>query len=292
MDNGGDGNSNDGNDNNDVNNSNDGSDGSDSSDGSDRNGGDGDSNGLRVSLLTPTYNRRNFLRVLIKIVDRFDYPKSLIDWIIIDDGTEDNTDLFVDVNYARYYHLAKKITLARKRNMLNILARGDILVCIDDDDYYPPNRIKHAIDRLRETEAEIAGAKDIMTFFIRTREIMLFKQKSIGAATMAYTKNYALTHSFGQNSTKKKVTKQIQFIVDNSGEEKKFVDFNTTKIADLETKETILVISHKKNTIDKEYYKYMCATGRARKLKCLRSTLKISNIIKDPELVRFYQRCN
>ena len=41
------------------------------------------------------------------------------------------------------------MTLGAKRNFMHEKARGEFLVYMDDDDYYPPCRIRHAIETLR-----------------------------------------------------------------------------------------------------------------------------------------------
>jgi cellulose synthase/poly-beta-1,6-N-acetylglucosamine synthase-like glycosyltransferase len=46
-----------------------------------------------VSVCTPTFNRRPFISGMIKCFDHQTYPKSRIEWIIIDDGTDKIEDL-------------------------------------------------------------------------------------------------------------------------------------------------------------------------------------------------------
>ena len=41
-----------------------------------------------VSICTPTYNRREFFGELIEMVNKQDYPKKLIQWVIVDDGED------------------------------------------------------------------------------------------------------------------------------------------------------------------------------------------------------------
>ena len=38
----------------------------------------------KISILTPTFNRRRFLPLMISNIHRFDYPKELIEWNILD----------------------------------------------------------------------------------------------------------------------------------------------------------------------------------------------------------------
>ena len=49
-----------------------------------------------VSVCTPTYNRRRFIPFLIKCFQSQTYPKSLMEWVVIDDGEDPVEDLFCD----------------------------------------------------------------------------------------------------------------------------------------------------------------------------------------------------
>jgi glycosyltransferase involved in cell wall biosynthesis len=50
--------------------------------------------------------------------------------------------------------------LGQKRNIMHSHARGDIIVYMDDDDYYPPERVEHAVDMLtKNPQALCAGVQ-------------------------------------------------------------------------------------------------------------------------------------
>ena len=51
-----------------------------------------------VSVCTPTYNRRQYIKRLIKVFDAQDYPKDRLEWIVVDDGTDKVADLFRDIH--------------------------------------------------------------------------------------------------------------------------------------------------------------------------------------------------
>lgn len=46
-----------------------------------------------VSVLTPTYNRRDFIDYSRKCLESQDYPIQRIEWIVLDDGTDKIEDL-------------------------------------------------------------------------------------------------------------------------------------------------------------------------------------------------------
>ena len=58
-----------------------------------------------VSVCTPTYNRRVFIPNLIRCYQSQDYPKQLMEWIVIDDGEDSVEDLFKDVEGVKYFRV-------------------------------------------------------------------------------------------------------------------------------------------------------------------------------------------
>ena len=91
-----------------------------------------------VSVCTPTFNRRPFIPMIIQCFEHQTYPRELMEWIIVDDGTDKVEDLVAHLPYVKYFRIDEKMTLGAKRNFTNSKATGDILVYMDDDDYYPP----------------------------------------------------------------------------------------------------------------------------------------------------------
>ena len=101
-----------------------------------------------VSVCTPTYNRRIFIPNLIRCFKAQTYPKELMEWIVIDDGEDSVEDLFKDVEGVKYFRYETKMKLGRKRNLMHEKSKGEIIVYMDDDDFYPPERVNHAVNRL------------------------------------------------------------------------------------------------------------------------------------------------
>lgn len=98
-----------------------------------------------VSVVCPSYNRREFLPYLLYIYQYQDYPADRRELIIVDDSphsSQDLVDMLVDpsMENVRYIHSDRRLMLGEKRNMLNDLAKGEYIVCFDDDDYYSPQK--------------------------------------------------------------------------------------------------------------------------------------------------------
>jgi glycosyltransferase involved in cell wall biosynthesis len=171
------------------------------------------------------------------------YPKDRMEWIVLDDGQEEVGDLFdeADLPYLRFMRSDEKMTLGEKRNLLNQEARGEILVAMDDDDYYFPERISAAVDALEKNPTiDLAGSSEVYMFFSDTKEIYKFGPYFPTHATngtMAWRKRYARTHRYDET---------VVF-----AEETSFLDGYKNPLVQLDPRSVMLVMSHSENTFDK-----------------------------------------
>lgn len=109
----------------------------------------------RVSCIMPTNNRRYFIPLAISYFLRQDYPDCEL--IILDDGLESVEDLVPADNRIVYRRIEGKHTIGKKRNLACELARGEIIVHWDDDDWHAPERISRQVTALQSSGAEICG---------------------------------------------------------------------------------------------------------------------------------------
>lgn len=93
---------------------------------------------LFVSIIIPTYNRSNLLAKTIESFLEIDYPKQLLEIIISDNNSSDDTREVVNsflpnetVNVR--YHFEKRQGVHFARNAAAKLAKGEILYFTDDD---------------------------------------------------------------------------------------------------------------------------------------------------------------
>jgi hypothetical protein len=172
-----------------------------------------------------------------------DYPKNRMEWIIVDDGTDKIKDLIEASNIPqiRYFEIDKKITLGAKRNYMHKHVKGSIVVYMDDDDYYPPERVSHAVEMLQKNEKALcAGASEIYLYF-----------KTMGKMIQAgpYGPNHATAGTF---AFKTELLKDTKYNDDASlAEERAFLKDYTVPFVQLDPLKTILVFSHEHNTFDK-----------------------------------------
>ena len=195
-----------------------------------------------VSICTPTFNRRPFFESTIKCYLHQDYPHELIEWIIIDDGTDKIEDLVKDVPGVKYFKYDEKMTLGKKRNLMHEKSKGDIIVYMDDDDYYPPTRVSHAVEMLQQNKKALcAGSSEIYIWFKHIQKMYQFGP---------YGPNHATAGTF---AFKRELLNQTSY--DDTAalaEEKHFLKNYTIPFVQLNPKHTILVFSHIQNTFDKK----------------------------------------
>lgn len=196
-----------------------------------------------VSVCTPTFNRRPFIPTMLECFRNQNYPKYRMEWIIVDDGTDKIKDLIdvANIPQIKYFAVDKKMALGAKRNYMHEQTKGSIIVYMDDDDYYPPERVSHAVEKLSENrEALCAGASEIYIFFKHIQQMVQFGP---------YGPNHATAGTF---AFRRELIEQSRY-EDHAAlaEEKVFLKNYTVPFVQLDPLKTILVFSHEQNTFDK-----------------------------------------
>jgi glycosyltransferase involved in cell wall biosynthesis len=226
-----------------------------------------------VSVCTPTYNRRPFIPFTIKCFLNQSYPRDRMEWIIIDDGTDPIEDLVKDVPQVKYFRYEEKMTLGKKRNLMHEKCIGDIIVYMDDDDYYPPERVSHAVHMLQTNKtAMCAGASELYLYFKHISQMYQFGPygpRHATAGTFAFRKELLKTSRYDDDAA--------------LAEEKSFLKNYTVPFVQLEPKKTILVFSHIHNTFDKRKL-----LAKAPNPFCKPSTKTVDDFIKEPDMKTFY----
>lgn len=226
-----------------------------------------------VSVCTPTFNRRPFWAMCIKNFLNQDYPQDKIEWIIIDDGTDPIEDLVKDIPQVKYFKYDTKMPLGKKRNIMHDKSSGEILVYMDDDDYYPKERVSHAVNMLQNNpNALCAGASEIYIWFKHIQKMWQFGPYSANhatAGTFAFKRELLKDHRYEEHAA--------------LAEEKAFLKNYTVPFVQLEPKKTILVFSHIHNTFDK---KKLLENGQNQFQKECNRT--VDEFVKEEEMKEFY----
>lgn len=202
-----------------------------------------------VSVVTPTWNRGAFLPWLIYMFRYQDYPADRRELVILDDSPQSHLPLIDQLTQGnpaafniRYIHHPQRLALGKKRNMLNALAKGEYILCMDDDDFYPPDKISYTIAMMQRHRALISGSDRIPVWYSHLNR--LFKTRSFGPqnilnGTFCYHRNYLKKHRYDDEC--------------NLSEEGAFTNKFTANPLQLPGERTILCISHSHNTFDKDF---------------------------------------
>lgn len=219
-----------------------------------------------VSVIVPTYNRRKFIPFMIYMFKYQKYPQDRMELLIYDDGTDKIDDLIPNDTNIKYFSSSEKQTIGYKRNYLNDMAQGDIIIAMDDDDYYPPNRVTKAVTRIMSSSALIGGTSELYFYFVKTGKIKRFNKIHNNHATngsYVYTKEYAKVHRYDDTKT--------------FGEEKSFTNNFTEPMVQINSLDCLLCIVHDENTFNKD------------KCRLEDTNMALKNIVKDKYLLEFYK---
>ena len=112
---------------------------------------------MKISVLTPTYNREKLLINLYNsLVANLDYGVE-IEWLIMDDGSKDNTKQVVE-NFEKKENLEIKYFYQENQgkmvaiNKLTNKATGDFIVDCDSDDYFTNDAFKIVKEAFEENK--------------------------------------------------------------------------------------------------------------------------------------------
>jgi glycosyltransferase involved in cell wall biosynthesis len=219
-----------------------------------------------VSIVVPTRNRRLFAEQLVRNVLRQDYPPSRTELLVADDGEDPVEDVLRRVPELRYLRLADPTPIGAKRNLLAREARGEIIVHMDDDDYYAPTRVSHAVAALQGSGALLAGASELHIYDVIAKSMRRagpFRATHATAGTMAYCREYLHSHAFDEAA--------------RAQEEPAFTEGFSAPMVQLQARLTMVCIAHSGNTFAKD----SAAAGI--------SPLKLTDLIRCPEALRFYR---
>jgi len=227
-----------------------------------------------VTICTPTFNRRPFIKSAIDCFKNQTYPQDKMEWVIIDDGMDKIKDIIEEsgLSNIKYFSYDDKMTLGKKRNLMHSKAKGDIIVYMDDDDYYPAERVSHAVEQLQANpEKLVAGSSIIHVYFKHIDNVVEFGP---------YGENHATAATF---AFKRELLEQTKYTEDQSmAEEKDFLKNHSIPMVQLDPKKTILVFSHSHNSFDKKEL----LTDENKSWK--KTELKVDEFVKEPEMKEFY----
>ena len=199
---------------------------------------------MKVIACTPTKNRRwawEFSKACL-----LSQPRKPDLWVIVENSTLPAEDWSIakDLSYVVYDRVYEERPIGWLRNRCMELALehgADYIVFWDDDDYYPPTRISVGVNAL-EADPELDMTGSSLMYLLLTRENVLmttgpFHDSHATAATHTIRRRYAETHRFDPEKRR--------------GEEVTFTNGWTAKLKQVPAEDTIVVMGHTRNTVDK-----------------------------------------
>ena len=154
---------------------------------------------MRASCILPTSDRGALLPgALACFLLQEPHDAELL---VLDDGAVPVGDLLPSDPRIRYFREERRLSVGAKRNRLCALARGDVIVHWDDDDYYAPWRLRYQVDALLASEADACGLDRVL--FHQPDEDRWWEYRYpptsrawLHGATLAYRKSFWRSHPF------------------------------------------------------------------------------------------------
>jgi glycosyltransferase involved in cell wall biosynthesis len=199
-----------------------------------------------------------------------------MEWIIFDDGSDPVGDVFephkASIPNLIYIYEKEKQNIGGKRNRLNREACGDIIVAMDDDDYYPETRVSAVVFNFRKFPSiQLAGTSEVFMYYTDIKTIYRlgpYNRNHATNGTMAWRKEYSDAHVYDETVT--------------HAEEKSFLDNYVHPMIQLDPRKVMLVISHTQNTFDKKKMR------EQENPMVKKTSFKIRDFIRDAKLREFY----
>jgi len=151
---------------------------------------------MKVSCIMPTRNRGHLLPLALACFDAQDWPEREL--VVLDDG-EEPVDKAVGGHPGVLYGRLPAITaLGKKRNLCCEMARGDVIVHWDDDDWSAPTRIRDQVSRLVSAGKSVSGYHSLFFWSMTLGRAFKYQgQPSYSCGTaLCYTRDYWARNRF------------------------------------------------------------------------------------------------
>lgn len=255
-----------------------------------------------VSIVTPMYNRYNFIKLMIRNFTSINYPRELLEWIIVDDSSitldsDDKQNLgellsFIDKynnthgDKVVYKKFPKHIPLGAKRNLLATYARNQYIIHMDDDDFYPTLSVFVRIRALLHYEKKfgykcLVGCSKVNCLDLLTlQEFESFDEDpetgnelTLSESTLGYSKEYFKNQGYNNNDT---ITEFLNFAKGR---------YNT--IITIPSSFIITQLTHNMNTVTRRINRNIFTESNFMKNLCaldenIITNIRASILVKDP----------
>tara|TARA_B100000035_G_C21001630_1_gene555202 strand:+ start:119 stop:973 length:855 start_codon:yes stop_codon:yes gene_type:complete len=194
-----------------------------------------------VSIITPTRNRRFIFELTIHQFQNIMYPPERLEWVILDNGSDKIKDMLPVDPRIKYMTLPgdKRYSIADLRNHCIDNCSHDIIVYMDDDDYYPEEsvyaRVK-ALIKYKKVGVGCVGCTSIGAYHI-IDEVSNFVTNGdayLAEASMCHTKQFWNERKFNR--------------IDNGAEYMNFIKNRQSKIRHIPFQFVCIALNHHSNS--------------------------------------------
>lgn len=107
-----------------------------------------------ISIITPTYNRKQLIEIAFHNLLATDYPHDKIEWVVIEDNEKTPhmaSDKIIEFQVQnpnirmKYIPIEGRMSVGEKRNHAIEHASHDIILFMDDDDHYPSTSFRRRV---------------------------------------------------------------------------------------------------------------------------------------------------
>jgi len=212
-----------------------------------------------VSIVTITqYSRFNCLENLYNLIQLQDYT-NIKEWVIVEGSkSKEHANINkININQLRdkcinkyeiiYIEYIGPTHLSDLRNLGNNNCSSDIIVCMDDDDYYPCKKISslvksfNTMNSISNIDYKISGCSAMYMYDYDLKKLYKFKKINNSHSTnncMAYKREYLQNHSYKEGL--------------DMAEESSFTNGFTESMIQVNPLHCIVVSSHGENTFNKK----------------------------------------
>ena len=203
---------------------------------------------MKVSVITISqHGRFPLLQLLLQHIQKQTVQTD--EWVIVEGSKtpedaalhKENIATLVATFPIRYLPYDGPVKLGGLRNRGNKACKGDIIICMDDDDYYPIDRIHHVLEQFRKyPNINIAGCSNVLLYDYSSKKLYQcvgFHGNHSTNNAMAWRSSYLTYHQHDDSKS--------------NAEEASFTNSFSEKMIPLHPLKTVIVSSHTINTFDK-----------------------------------------
>jgi hypothetical protein len=196
-----------------------------------------------VSICTPTGNRRWIFCLAIRNFLSIMYPKDKIEWLILDDGEKEMSDVIPKNKSIRYEFIGgegvDRMSVGEKRNELVRRAKGDYIVFMDDDDFYLGESVLARIKSLlkyKDQGVQCVGCNEVASYDLTQGYAAICSNGDsyLTESSMAFTRDFWLERPFRKT--------------DQASEYQYFLEYRQHRIRTIPFQFVTVALTHGHNT--------------------------------------------